>query len=235
MKAIILAAGAGRRLGASLPKCMLDVGGLSIIHRQVAAMSAGGITEFVIVVGYERDRIREHVARCPGRFTFVVNERFASTNTIYSLYLARSHLAGACWYANADVLFDRRLIQRLAAESGSRLAVEMHACGEEEVKVIVRDGRITRIGKDLPPGDAAGEFIGVARFDDKFAPALARTLAELVERQGVVSDYFERAVDRLCSDFMLTAGDITDLPCHEIDFPADLEIARREIAPRLED
>ncbi len=199
-------------------------------------MSAEGIDEFVIVVGYERDRVREHMAGCPGRFTFVVNERFASTNTIYSLYLARSHLADACWYANADVVFDRRLIRRLAGVSaGSPLAFEMHPCGEEEVKVIVRDGRIARIGKGLPPGEAAGEFMGIARFDGDVAPALARALSELVERQGVVADYFERAVDRLCGDFVLTAADISDLPCHEIDFPGDLETARREIAPRLEE
>jgi choline kinase len=236
MKAIILAAGAGRRLGAAVPKCMLDVGGMSIIHRQVAAMSAEGIDEFVIVVGYEQDRVREHMAGCPGRFSFVFNERYASTNTIYSLYLARTHLAGACWDANADVVFDRRLIRRLAAEpAGTALAIETHACGEEEVKVIVRDGRIARIGKKLPPGEATGEFIGVARFDDNVAPALARALADLVERQNVVSDYFERAVDRLCSEFPLTPVDITDLPCHEIDFPSDLEIARREIAPRLQE
>ena len=66
------------------------------------------------------------------------------------------------------------------------------------------------------------------------APALAKTLAELVERQCIVADYFERAVDRLCSEYVLTAVNITDLPCQEIDFPADLEEARREIVPKLE-
>lgn len=237
MKAIILAAGAGRRLGAALPKCMLDVGGKSIIHRQVAAMSAEGIEEFVVVVGYQQDLIRRHLSERPGRFVFVVNQRFASTNTIYSLYLARAHLAEGCWYANADVVFDRRLIRRMVAcdPAGTALAVETHPCGEEEVKVIVRDRRVIRIGKALPPGDATGEFVGIARFDNGVARALAGALTELVERRGMVVDYFEHAVDRLCGGFVLTAADVTDLPCQEIDFPADLEIARREIAPRLED
>jgi choline kinase len=236
MKAIILAAGAGRRLGAAVPKCMLDVGGVSIIHRQLAAMLAEGIDEFVVVVGHEQERVREHLAGRPGRFTFIVNERYATTNTIYSLYLARTHLAEKCWYANADVVFDRRLIRRLIDDSSSAaLAIKTHACGEEEVKVIVQKGRITRIGKGIPPAQAAGEFMGIARLDGDVAMALARALIELVERQSVVSDYFERAVDRLCSEFVLSAIDITDLPCQEIDFPADLEEARREIVPRLEE
>ena len=236
MKAIILAAGAGRRLGAAVPKCMLDVGGMSIIHRQLAAMLAEGIDEYVVVVGYEQEKVREHLAGRPGRFTFVVNERYASTNTIYSLHLASPHLTGPCWYANADVVFDRRLIRRLADDSSAAaLAVKAHACGEEEVKVVVRDGRITQIGKAIAPTDAAGEFMGIARLGGDVAPALAAALSELVERQSVVSDYFERAVDRLCHELVLTAVDITDLPCQEIDFPADLEQARVEIAPRLEE
>lgn len=236
MKAIILAAGAGRRLGAAVPKCMLDIAGRSIIRRQLAAMRAAGIDEFVVVVGYEQGLVREHLADQAGQFTFIVNERYASTNTIYSLHLASAHLAGECWYANADVVFDRRLVRRLLDHpSGTALAIQSHACGEEEVKVLIREGRISRIGKDISPAQAAGEFVGVARLGADAAPALADSLSELVVGQGVVSDYFERAVDRLCGDFLLAAVDVTDLPCQEIDFPADLEEARRRIAPRLEE
>ena len=165
MKSIILAAGVGRRLGADMPKCMIEVAGTSIIHRQLAAFRAVGVTEFVVVVGHEQDRLRDHLADQPGRFTFVVNERYAETNTIYSLYLARAHVDGAFFYSNGDVLFDRRLTERLqAADDPSVLAVLAGACGDEEVKVIVTDGKITRIGKTLEPASCLGEFVGVARF-----------------------------------------------------------------------
>ena len=103
------------------------------------------------------------------------------------------------------------------------------------MKVVVRDGRITRIGKKLDPGECFGEFVGVARFGREMAPPFVRTLVTLVEREGVVNDYFERAVDRLCATCPLTPIDISDLPCREIDFPEDLEIARRDIAPLLVD
>jgi choline kinase len=234
MKAIILAAGAGRRLGASEPKAMLDIGGSSIIHRQLAAFRAEGVDEFIVVVGYRQEQLREHLAGQAGRFTFVVNERYLTSNTIYSLYLAREHLTDAFYYANADVVFDRRLIHRLAtAKEASVLAMGAGPCGDEEVKIIVRDGRIARIGKGLPPAEAAGEFLGVARFGRDLAVALTRKLALLVEGQGIIDDYFERAIEELCADRLLSAVEVTDLPCKEIDFPVDLELARREIAPRL--
>ncbi len=94
MRAIILAAGAGRRLGLDGPKSMIDVGGRSILRRQIDAFASVGVDDFVIVVGYQRERIAEHLAGLPGKFTFVVNERFAETNTVYSLYLARQYIPG---------------------------------------------------------------------------------------------------------------------------------------------
>lgn len=282
MRAIILAAGAGRRLGLDGPKSMIDVGGRSILRRQIDAFASVGVDDFVIVVGYQRERIAEHLAGLPGKFTFVVNERFAETNTVYSLYLARQYIPGGFFYANADVVFDSRLVRRLAepaavpsepeapagalpsepeaqarallSEPGGQatgppdfgvsairrfgfstaaLAVVVGRCAEEEVKVIVRDGRIIRIGKKLNPAECLGEFIGVARFDAELAPAFVAALETCVEQEQAVNDYFERAVDRLCDDWSLTPVDVSDLPCIEIDFPEDLARARQEIIPRL--
>jgi choline kinase len=236
MRAIILAAGAGRRLGLAGPKSLVEVGGMSILERQVSAFAAAGVDDFVLVVGFEQDKIRRHVESLAttAAFTFIVNERFADTNTIYSLYLAREHLATGAFYANADVLFDRRLPQRLLSSGAENaLAVQTGRCAEEEVKVIVRDNRVVQIGKRLDPAECFGEFVGVARFGEVFAPKLAEALAHLVEREQIVSDYFELALDRLCPAESLTPVDITDLPCREIDFPDDLGIARQDIVPRL--
>lgn len=236
MKAIILAAGAGRRLGTTDPKCMLQVGDESIIHRQLAAFRAVDVDEFVVVVGHEQEQLRRHLAGQPGRFTYVVNERYAATNTIYSLYLARDQIDDTFFYANADVVFDRRLTERLVATTGAAtaLAVDVATCGAEEVKVIVRDGRIARISKQLDPAECLGEFVGIARFGAELSAAFVSALETCVEIENAVTDYFERAVDRLCLDWVLTPIDVSDLPCIEIDFPEDLTRARDEILPRLQ-
>jgi len=234
MKAIILAAGAGRRLGTPDPKCMLRIGAETIIHRQLAAFRAVGVDEFIVVVGHEQNQLRKHLAEQSGRFTYIVNERYAKTNTVYSLYLAREHINDSFFYANADVVFDRRLTDRLiATEAASALAIDVAHCGDEEVKVIVHNHRIMRISKQLDPNKCLGEFVGIAKFGAELSSAFVSALETCVEVENAVNDYFERAVDKLCPDWMLTPIDVSDLPCIEIDFPEDLTRAREEILPRL--
>lgn len=236
MKAIILAAGVGSRLGADRPKCMLAVGGISIIHRQLAAFRSVGIQSFVIVVGHEQERVMEHLADQPGNITFVPNPRYRETNTIYSLYLARDQFDGGFWFANGDVVFDRRLTARLHAFSESTvLATRRTVCGAEEVKVMLRDGRVVHVGKGLAPETCQGEFVGIARFGADQAGRLVSPLTRLVEQEAEIRDYFERALDLLCPEERVLACDVTDLPCREVDFPHDLEAARQTIAPRLLD
>lgn len=122
----------------------------------------------------------------------------------------------------------------MAGEPAAALAVQVGRCGEEEVKVIVRDGRITRISKKLDPAECLGEFVGVALFGAGLAGAFRAALETCVEKENAVTDYFERAVDRLCDDWPLTPVDISDLPCIEIDFPEDLTRARQDILHRLQ-
>lgn len=231
-KAVILAAGIGTRLGLPIPKSMVLVGTQSIIHRQLDAFREVGIEDFIVVLGFERDHLRRHLENEPGQYTFVVNERFAESNTLYSLYLAREHITGPFFYANADVLLDYRVIERIQADNApAALAIRTGPCAEEDVKVAVHNSQITRIGKRLEQSD--GEFMGIARFDTETAQQLISTIVDIVEQQGVMDDYFERAVDQLCVACAISAVDVTDLPCIEVDFPEDLDIARCDILPRL--
>ena len=234
MRAIILAAGAGRRLGLEMPKSLIPIAGKSILHRQIEAFRADGVDDFVVVVGHRHEQVVDHLCGQAGRFSFIFNERYGETNTIYSLYLAREHITGTFYYANADVVFDRRLVERLSpSPPNTALAVQVGRCGNEEVKVIVEDGRIRHISKQLDPAECLGEFVGVARFGSELSAAFVESLEKCVETDSIVNDYFERAVDRLCPDWALCPVDISDLPCIEIDFPDDLQRARHDIAPRL--
>ena len=238
MKAIILNAGKGGRLGNltdDRPKCLVEVGGRPILDFQLDALRLAGVRDLVMVVGYRDEMIRSYLQRYPEfSVTYIENKAFSETNTAYSLWMARHEMTGDFLYLNGDVLFHPELVRRLvAAPSFNPLAVERKQCGDEEVKVLLDGTRITGIGKEISPDKAYGEFIGVARFSGEIGPLFGVTLDEVIQRDRLLKNYFEAAVDRMLTKELFTALDISDLPCIEIDFPEDLERARQVVVPML--
>jgi len=239
MKAIILAAGVGRRIHPvtdGLPKSLLNFGGVSLLHHQICACLRHGVNEFVFVLGYREEEMRRHIMALlpPEQATIVVNPEFETTNTLYSLWLARHTFNDDFLYFNADILFDPALLEPITGEwPHPRLLLERSRCAEEEVKMVVNDeARVLRIGKKLDPAICAGEFIGIGLFTRNVLPRFAHHLCEGVE-QGQANNYFEWAVDRLASDTFIEAVSTQGRACIEIDFPEDYHRALNEIWPRL--
>jgi len=233
MKAVILAAGVSRRLYPvtyEIPKCLIDVGGKPILDRQLEALKSSGITDIIMVIGYYRESIMDHVQNhfSDMNFEFVVNHHYFETNTAYSLRLCKDIIGGEPFVLmNADVLYPREVLKRVINSShGTALAVEIKPCGREEVKVIEGDdNRLVAIGKELIEDNALGEFIGVAKFSGEFSTAFCDSLDRLIIAGGT-ADYFEAAIHPLMSEHQVYYEDVSDLPCIEIDFIEDLEKAR---------
>lgn len=221
------------------PKCLLPIGGETILSNMLGAISAAGVRRVVIVVGYERGEVIGAARACAaGReelgLTFVENDRFDETNTLGSLHLAREHVRGSILYFNADVWFDPQIVLDLARAGGqappsatgeSLLALEPKPCGAEEVKVRVDSGgRVVGIGKKLDPKLCAGEFIGIARFDEPLTSALRRSLDERAASHG--DAYFEFALDAVLDDASLGVLPIARGAAVEIDTPEDWDAAK---------
>ncbi|HPC35905.1 MAG TPA: phosphocholine cytidylyltransferase family protein [Candidatus Marinimicrobia bacterium] len=240
MKAVILAAGAARRLAPminSTPKCLIKIRDKSLLEKQLDALQFYGIEETLIVVGYLKEQIIEKIGNRykTMNISYVENPLFGSTNTVYSLWLAREYFANQDFlYFNADVLFHHSLIGRLLeAPHETAMGVEVKHCGEEEVKVIVDDKqRIRRIGKKINPADCLGEFVGIAKFGASLTADLINALKAVID-EGQQMSFFEAAVDRILDRHALYAVDISQIPVIEIDFPEDLERARQQIYPKI--
>jgi choline kinase len=215
-------------MGWDKPKCLLPFGDQTILDFALEAFLANEIDRVSIVVGYKPELVLATVKRHPVRYDVVVNPDYGETNTIYSLYLARDHLADDFLYLNGDVLFDSRIVSKLLAEEGSAFAVEEKLCGDEEVKVVV-DGsrRITRIGKTLPPAECLGEFIGVGKFDRSAGPAMIAALRRHNDELNNRMHFFEAAVDDILAEHRFRAVSINGLPAIEIDTPEDYAAATR--------
>ena len=232
MKAFILAAGVSRRLYPhtyDIPKCLLEVGGKPIIHYQLEALKNLGVIDITMIVGYHREMLMINVEKnFPDlNFNFVINHHYFETNTAYSIHIGRDKLDSQVLLMNADVIYPKALLEKVFSSSYKTvLAVDIKACGKEEVKVI--DGgqnKIVAIGKDLIEEQCLGEFIGVAKLSKDFDDIFRRSISDLVDAGGK-NDYFEAAIQPLLDKVDTHFIDISEYPCLEIDFLEDLESAR---------
>jgi choline kinase len=190
VKAIIVAAGRGRRLGpetAAIPKCMVPVGGRAILHWQLDALTAAGVDEVVIVRGYLGDRIAIP-GDCPARVRFVDNPAWAENNILTSLFYAEAEMPGGFLFSYSDIVFAPAHARAVAAcDAPVGLVVDrlwreayegrlLHPVSEAELARVEGSGAaaaVTRVGKRLVAAEeAAGEFIGLARFAPEGAAAL---------------------------------------------------------------
>ena len=238
MRAIILAAGKGKRLDkvcGDLPKCLLDIGGLSLIERQIEALQAIGVDEITAVVGYGAERVRE---RCGSRISYIENEIHDQTNSLYSLWLARHVLTKGFVVLNADVLFHSQLlVDLISVEYEDALLIDYcdhdTTYGEEEMKVRVRRGCVADISKVMEPAEADGENVGIARFGADGARLLTEEMDALVaasEFKAWVPRAFKRFAARRPLHVIGTRG----LPWIEIDFPEDYRRAVDVVLPQIE-
>ena len=236
MKGVILAAGVASRLRPltdSRPKCLLDVGGKTILALTLENLMAAGIRDIVMVTGYREDQIRRFVAeQFPSLdVAFVTNEQYATTNNSYSLWLSRPAVGGdGIMLLDSDIVFDRRILGLLldAREPDCLAMVSGKSLGDEEIKMkLGPGGRVLRIGKDVRPAEAAGESIGIEKMSAPFMERLYTILDRTIVDRKTVHLFYEAAFqEAIDAGAVMTAIDVGTLPCIEIDTPDDLESAR---------
>jgi len=239
MRGIILAAGKGSRLNGTIgdkPKCLLRVGGRTLVERQIDALRTVGIDDIAIVVGCQADHVRRV---CGPGVAYIENTRYAQTNSLYSLWMARPLLHDGFVVMNCDVLFHPQLLGDLVTarhEDALLIAYQdddAEPLGDEEMKIRARRGRVAAISKTLPPDEADGENVGVVKFGPDGAGLLASLLDQRVAAGGL-KDWAPRAFADFAERRPLHLVGTRGFPWTEIDFPEDYERAVREILPAIE-
>jgi choline kinase len=236
MKAIILAAGKGTRLdGAAVkPKCLVEIGGITLLQRQMESIRDANIKSIVVVVGFGAGSIREE---CDRDVTFVENVQFAETSSLYSLWLAREHLTDGFVVLNCDVLFHPQLLTNLLESSHDDALLlsdtDATPLGDEEMKVKLKEGLVVDISKAMDPLEADGENVGIVKFSAQGAKSLIGYMDQLIAT-GAVKDWAPRAFREFALNHPLHALSTGGLPWIEIDFPEDYQRAVTEIYPRIQ-
>lgn len=242
MKAVILAAGRGTRIRSThgeRPKCLISHEGEAILDHQISGLLSAGVREIGIVVGYESEQILNHMceryARNLMRFQFLFNPRFAETNNIYSLWVARTWLNGSPFIAlNADVLCDPEILCPAVTTSAPISMIVDPEWRDETMKVIIRNGRVVRMSKAISRDDFSGTYIGITTFSAGVQPSFFRAMHKFISA-GRVNEFFNVAVQDLADQGVMVGSTSTaGLPWAEIDDPGDLAFAREYVFPRLQ-
>lgn len=250
MRALILGAGRGRRLKAltdDQPKPYAPVAGRPILDWVLAALRGAGLDDIVFIGGYRLDQVRRDYPD----LTFCRNPRWEETNILASLMCAEPYMDDGFVCTYADTLYRPALLRRALAHPGgavlcvdtgwrARYADRSQHPEEDAEKVVARGDRVVRVSRAVPADEAAGEYIGVARFQPVAARSLRARYHRLrsrldgrVWKDGVP---FARAYLIHLFEEMLEAGETfhmatTEGQYMEVDTEEDYQLANARWAP----
>jgi choline kinase len=233
LRAVILAAGRGVRMGGRVPKTLLPLGGEQpLLHHILSGLRTAGITDLMVVTGFQPAQVQDYIN---GRWnaddvTYVFNARYASWGNFHSVRVALDQSPGMdVLIVNSDVIVHPDVYARTAAKEGDLvLAVqkrEPHRLDEEDMRVEIKRDRVLSIGKDIKMARSHGEFAGVSLV----RPVAARAYLNLstnLEWRSATTLYYEDLYGAMLSRVDARAALVGPDEYAEVDKPADVEGAQ---------
>jgi len=237
MKAIILSAGQGSRLGHLVddrPKCLIDFGGRTLLDRQLDTLEANGVHEAVVVTGFHDELVQEAIARRSGgpRVTTVFNPFYKVADNTGSLYMAREALAGDCLVWNGDTLVSNALMAKVVGNDRPGICVTIDrkdGYDDDDMKVVEEGGRLKAIGKRIDAGVNA-ESIGLLAFRSGGAEQFRSAVEAAMRTSEGTTIWYLRVINHVAQGGDVWTLDINGEEWGEVDFPPDVEAARELVA-----
>ncbi len=234
MKAIILSAGQGSRLGHMVdhgPKCLIDFNGRSLLDRQLDTLEANGVHEAVVVTGFHDELVGEALARRNGgpRVRTIYNPFYKVADKTGSLFMAREELAGDCLVWNGDTLVSRELMRRVVGNDQQGICVTIDrkpSYDEDDMKVVEEGGLLKAIGKRLPQESVNAESIGLLAFRGGGAAQFREAIDRAIRTPEGTTIWYLRVIHHIAQSAEVGTLDIEGEEWGEVDFPEDVEVAR---------
>lgn len=208
--AVIACAGLGSRLGMGLPKCMVEVGGQTILSRLIDSLEKA-VSRIHVVVGYREEMIAEYCARHHRNVVLVRNPDFRTTNTAYSYMVGATGFSDKTVFLDGDLLIEEASLNQFVKTAATEdvLVGVTPASTEKAVYVDVQE-------------DPDSGRLHVRRFDRE-----VKMDHEWANIACAPANFFNDTengyvFERLSRFLPLAAGHVN---LHEIDTPADMEKA----------
>lgn len=230
MKALILASGKGNRLRPltdDIPKALVKINGKTLLERIVDSLLTEKIEEVIITTGFQAEKIENFIKEKYPRLNvlFVLNQKYETTNYIYSMWLARDFLKDDdVIYFHSDVFFDSKLVSELLKSKTSSCLINEKIHSEKDFNARIDGGKIKEINVKLE--DVNTKFcLPIYKFlksdfqkwmdnIDKFISSDRCTcyaeiaLNEILDDINLIPSYFDKEVGMEIDDF-------DDLSCAE--------------------
>jgi choline kinase len=234
MKAIILSAGQGSRLGHLVddrPKCLIDFNGRSLLDRQLDTLEANGVHEAVVVTGFHDELVNQAIERRSGgpKVRTIFNPFYKVADNTGSLYMAREELSGDCLVWNGDTLVSRALMSKVVGNDRQGICVTIDRKDEgyddDDMKVVEDGGRLKAIGKRISEGVNA-ESIGLLAFRGGGAEQFREAIEGAMRTSEGTTIWYLRVINQIAQSADVWTLDIKGEEWGEVDFPPDVEAAQ---------
>ena len=247
MKAIILAAGVGNRLGevsGGRPKCLLEFNGVNLLTRHIRILEQNRIPELIVVTGYRSEEVSSVLAGLSTtiKISTIHNPDFQA-GSVLSFYAAKENLEAGddILLMDADVLYHPDILKRLiiSRHSNCFLLDRGFIPGPEPVKLCVYNGRLVEFRKQVDKQlnyDFQGESVGFFKFSPEVTTGLLQQAKKYID-SGEKNAPYEEIIRDLLLEYpdKFSFEDISGYPWLEIDFPEDVTRAEEEILPEIDD
>ncbi len=236
MKAIILSAGKGSRLGeltAKSPKCLLNLGPHTLLGWQMRMLKAGGVSSIVVVTGFETAQVEAEVEKLSQPdlvMRTVLNPFFHLADNLSTCWMARTEMQDDFILLNGDTLVDEEIVRRLIAAPPAPITLTVdhkNSYDDDDMKVQVDgQGRVLNVSKKLDASVVSAESIGMIRFRADGAKAFVAELESAIRTDTGLQAFYLASIAKLAQKLHVTTASIDGLKWCEVDFPKDYEAAQ---------
>ena len=239
MKALILAAGIGKRLKANVPKILLKIGNKSLLERHVENLLNLGIKNIGIVIGYKSNQLRNFIKKIDKEKNIKIFKNSSyKLGSIVSLVSASNffYVKGNLILMDADVLYDKKILKKLfnSKKENCLLIDKEFEKGQEPVKVCIKNNKIIDFGKIVNQDyDYQGESVGFFKFSNKSSLKFLQQSRKIMKSNKNLM--YEEAIQKIIKEkkIRMDFENITNLPWIEIDFKKDLIFAKKKVLKQI--
>jgi L-glutamine-phosphate cytidylyltransferase len=193
MKAVIIAAGKGSRMGeftSDKPKCMLEIGGKTILENTISLLKSSGISEIALITGYMADKIDRQDVH------YYRNNDYKNNNILHSLMTAKDFFDDDLLITYSDIWLEKEPVENIVKyDSDLVLSIDTdweqyyegrtdHPVTQAENALYDTEGLVYEVGKHIDPANKeehlkCGEFIGLLKVSRSFCPTFVSIFEEL--------------------------------------------------------